>query len=72
MGTLGGKVGFIAGLLAMPFAGDHAIDLICPTFSEGGGGNQTAILAGAFMLALGASLPFGLLVRLFVNRLART
>lgn len=70
MGTLGGKVGFVAGAAAVfMVAGDIIRLILGDCFFEQGCPNETVGLGAAAIASLSIGVAAGLLVREAVNRL---
>jgi hypothetical protein len=72
MGTIGGKVGFVVGVVVAFACSEPMLKTTCPSFFEEGGGTyDTPLFALAAAMSVIAGVAAGLLVRLIVNRLLR-
>lgn len=72
MGTIGGKVGFAAGVVVAIVSSEPMVKTTCPSFfEEGCGVYDTPLFLLAAAMSVIAGLTVGLLVRLIVNWLLR-
>lgn len=72
MGTIGGKIGFAAGVVVTFVCSEPMLKTTCPSFFEEGCGiYETPLFALAAMMSVTAGVAAGLVVRLIVNRLFR-